>query len=840
MSINFSTAHSRFGALTAKQISGFVVLVGLLVCWNPSASAQLTEQDRKVLEWYDGLELETFAMLELVEVKTGWWSQIGNEGRKNKLIYGFLIQTSGKEFKVLTPGLQTFEFEKTAEGTPDHKIVDYKEIGLAEFAKQEAVREVDRFERGFDGKKASRALELMVLARACVSHSLDQVAHDLLVESEKQINRSRDVNDPPKTFQTKLGEDLAHYRIWLTLLKIDNPKISWEEINQDFTWIHTNFPGTRHAQRCRDSAKTLVSMIAENKAHKTPEDLEKLPKKQRVAELIFQLQSQDGAQDSQPGQCDIFYADRKRQRKAEVEGKPANPPSPGLQLFELGYAAVPQLIESLDDRRFTRSVGYHRNFYFSHAALRVGDCCKIILQRIANRRFSDRERSVKQQALAWWTEIESKGEKTFLIEATEAGDSNSAYQAHLLLKKYPDVAMSSIIKGAKKTKSQYVRSQMVTLAGEFIDKDQAREFVLGELKTADGIFVKFAAGEVLLKTKQRQLVVDYFVKNWRSLLEKNWIEPAPSGVMVMSPEHMIQFVAGMNAPAAISSLRDAYPKMKARVRMAMVTAFHVNQQGGCYTGGGIVSSPKVTFSEESENQIRALLLLALEDQHRYFEASGHWGEMAYQSPRMCDIAGHVLASRYADKYEFDFDGSRAKRNQQLIKILNQWRSAEGIDLLPLPKPRAVVESDSANQITSVEVSGNSAPLNEQWKQRVKSMNQSVLTADEIVKLLIAMADQQPDGVSGIFIECERYKPKEGFHVQIELTTEFSARGGSQQMWNGLGVGTVNGKNAAAARTGGFDRRQNPTAIFAHQRRIKHAAMMIVSAIWTIVSDFTMI
>ena len=826
-------------------------------------AAQLTENDRKLFDWYDGLEIHQFTKQQrLVEVDTGWWSQSGDEPPKNRSIHAFLLDESADEFSVMTLGLEKLTFKRTVDETPAHEKVGYRKVDLAKYTGQSVTRIAKEgpFDRFRDGSKVSPAAELFVLARACEVHSLEEVAHDLLEASERLINRSRDVNAPKSTFLEKLTQDLAHSRTWITFLKLDNAEIPWAEIQRDFAGIQKNFPDTKHWQRCKDSAELLANMIAKNKTHQVPDDLKSLPVAVQVTELIFQLQNQDGQQLGQPGSCDIFASERMHRWKAESEGRQPGPipKSPARQLVDLGHAAVPQLIEALDDQRFTRSVGYHRDFYFSHHVLRVSDCSRIILSQIANRGFYSQEGTVKQQVIDWWTAIESKGEKAVLIEAVEAGDSNSIYQASQLIEKYPEIALASIIKCAKKTDSQYVRSQMVELAGKFPDK--AQDFMVDELKTADGIFVKFAAGEALLKTDQRQLVVDYFSENWPALLKKNWITPAPSGVMVMEPEKMIGFVAGLNDPGAINSLRDSFSKMKVRVRMAMTTVFYPQNRGGIYSGGGIASLRDVEFSEDSEEAIQELLIQALNDQQRNFDAAGTWGTIEYHSPRICDLAGCVLAARYPGRYEFNFDASRIVREQQRIAIINQWRADNQMALLPSPKPRTETKLDAdklnaivgsigsadteakvsklvdqlksfgpnaypvlqkavqglpqnhlayqrlanlvqqlPNQISSVEISSRSAPLNDKWKHRMKTLNQSTLSASVIVDLVQQMARRQPEGVSGIAIECERLKLEQGFNVLIELTTEFNTRGGTQQMWDGSGYVAVNGKRVGSSR-----------------------------------------
>ena len=95
-------------------------------------------------------------------------------------------------------------------------------------------------------------------------------------------------------------------------------------------------------------------MIEEDKVHaaKKAPPLDELEGEALVAELIYQLRNQNGQQWSQPGACDIFLDERGEE-------------SPAGRLVAIGFPAVPQLIEVIEDKRFTRSVGYHRNFYFS-------------------------------------------------------------------------------------------------------------------------------------------------------------------------------------------------------------------------------------------------------------------------------------------------------------------------------------------------------------------------------------------------------------------------------------------------------------------------------------------
>jgi hypothetical protein len=131
---------------------------------------------------------------------------------------------------------------------------------------------------------------------------------------------------------------------------------------------------------------------------------------QRVAELIFQLRDQNGHQFSQPGSCDIFMDPRDGGLfGATNEGKPGSPAS---QLVAIGKPALSQLIDSVDDDRFTRCVEFHRSFYFSHRVIRVGECCVAIMHRISptGRVWdSEKDREKAKREMRTWFLGESEG-----------------------------------------------------------------------------------------------------------------------------------------------------------------------------------------------------------------------------------------------------------------------------------------------------------------------------------------------------------------------------------------------------------------------------------------------
>ena len=850
-----SVQHSfRYGAV-------YFALLCMILIGTPKTLAD--EEQDAIFKWYDSLGMPSFADKPFVKVHTGAWVAYGDTEPIAQPIHAFLITEKNEQFTIMTLGLEQRILTQTANGTPEYKKIGFAKLDLKTFAENslDRIHKEGPFDRQSRSIKVSPAVELLVIARACKSNALPDTARDLLLASKSMSNWGRDVNAPPATFQQKLGEDLAHAQIWQTILKFQETAISWKEIHRDFVSIHTNFPYSKHAERCKESAALVAKMIAENEQHKTPANLDILPVDQRVAELIFQLQYQNGRQYSQPGWCDIFYDDSIRTEKAKKAGKDPNSvtKSPATQLVNVGHDAVPQLIKALQDKRFTRSVGYHRDFYFSHRPLTVSECCKTILQQIAGRSF-DRD-STAQQATEWWQQMQSKGEKQMLIEAVQAGDHNSYGLAKKLLEKYPDDAFAAIVKGYENADSQFGRSRMIDVAAQTGPKAEA--FIYGKLQSKE-IYVKFAVGEALLETKYRQAVVDHFTQSWPKLLKQHWLPSIEqvNGKMVMEPESLISFVAALNDPKAIRSLHDEYDSMRIRARMAIVTTWYPESYGAS-TGGGIARLPRETeFTEKVDKEIEALLIHAMSDTERSLFANGSWASLQYHSPRMCDLAGRVVAHRYPDKYKFDFQASSNQREFQRTKIINRWRTDNKLERLPAFKPtiplpvdkplldkviRSIATSTNGatlkqdvltlkklgpaalpairktlnglpkahaargelellitelpHQISQIDIAANSAPLDAIWKNHIRNLKGSRLTADTIIETLKLMGNLRPEDASGIVIWCERINPEVGFHLTIDPTKTFRERGGTQRMWDATASGKKNGEFAFVTNNG---------------------------------------
>jgi hypothetical protein len=209
-----------------------------------------------------------------------------------------------------------------------------------------------------------------------------------------------------KSFRDTLATDLAVAELWRATLEFIDPSISRPALKTHLETIAKNYPRTRFGEDAKELAKRLRKMIREDEARQNRVfSARPLSRDEHISDLIFQLRDQTALQRGQPARCDIFRM---------IDGS-SN--SPAHQLLAIGYPAVPQLITALDDKSLSRCVAFHRNFYFSHFPLSVGNCALQILEKIAGQRFFVRTNatylytpeqiaSARNDALTWWREAQ--------------------------------------------------------------------------------------------------------------------------------------------------------------------------------------------------------------------------------------------------------------------------------------------------------------------------------------------------------------------------------------------------------------------------------------------------
>lgn len=477
----------------------------------------LSPAEQKLFAWLDTLGFPDLAQRQFVQVKP---QDLARPLAFDRLPRGFLLSENEQTFTVFTLDLERITFQTAAAPRARTPSAGYQTLDLVQEVRTVLTRmsrpDYDRRQGRFYRKTSDRA-EAVLLARACLANGLGNVVHELVDQAAALRGEQTGKPSGVDGLQLALTEDLGTTVIWLNTLALGDPAVSRAELLERFRSFSQKFAGTRHAPQADETAKILERMVKEDVEHEQrKKPLSEMTMDERVAELIYQLRDQNGRQWKQPGGCEIFLDPRDDQGLfMEIENVAEGSGSPATQLLWIGFEAVPQLIEHLEDDTLTRSVGYGRDFRFSHEALRVRDCARAILHRISALPYDGYFTPYKVET--WWKEFQKKGEKQSLIEGVTAVTQNSTAQAWRLMKKHPDAALAAMITGAKKTDKPWIRTGFVELASQ-IPGDQSTAFLLSELQAGPDLRIRTSAAKALVLRKHPD-AIPALIREWEQLTE---------------------------------------------------------------------------------------------------------------------------------------------------------------------------------------------------------------------------------------------------------------------------------------------------------------------------------
>ncbi len=514
----------------------------------PATPGATTQEAQRAFAWFDTLGFPDVHGKPLVLVRrSASRLQLSDAVGERNGTLAVLTSSDEKHFSVLTTALKELTFDKTPATTAPSDSTDYESVELKPQAEQllqtlrapHATGAAAMWQRF--GERMTESAEGFILARICDANNLPDLANELYAAASTVPIRGNQVGG---ALETRLPNELADSLIWQYVLDFEDPTVSRATLLKEFERFAKDFPKSTHAPLASETVSILQEMVREDSEHPTTRPLAELPIKERVAELIFQLRDQNGHQWSQPGSCDIF-ADERREK------------SPASQLVAIGFDAVPQLINALDDTRFTRCVGFHRNFYFSHHVLRVGDCAVEIVERIAGRQFfnprttnsamqKDGETlTTKKLVQDWWKEVQTKGEKQVLIEAVTAGNGNSVSQADRLIAKCPDAALDAIVKGAHAASDEYVQEGLTSICGK-LPGESAVPFLRDQMAHGKSLSVRLAAAGVLLNHDVPE-AIPAMIAEWKA-----WPKEDPQD----GAGNLMSFLANCNSEQAIAAFAE--------------------------------------------------------------------------------------------------------------------------------------------------------------------------------------------------------------------------------------------------------------------------------------------
>jgi len=399
----------------------------------------------EVYHWLDGLGFPDLARCPTVRVATGAWSVHAPGAPQKTFLQGFLVADDGQRFEVFLPDELTTQSFRRTDATATllaavyHKPGDLREDQQRWWEQRRAHFDTAHEWAPYNPVHAGAFIcECCLRAWACFKAGLPELASQAFA-CARTIHAAAEVNPPGRSLRQHVSDEIAHLLMWQAIQAFGDPTISRRELLGRFEHILDRFPLSaevapnqderfgwvvgRHTQQAQEAVTLLCRMIAEDDEHarQPVRPLQELPRQEQIAELIFHLRDQNGRQTCQPGSCRVFADERGEQ-------------SPAHQLVRLGFDAVPQLIDALEDERFTRSVGFYRDYCFSHHVLRVGDCALEILEQIAGRTFwqgtytnaamvkDGQAAQTKQLVLAWWNELQRDQDRQHTTEPECRGE----------------------------------------------------------------------------------------------------------------------------------------------------------------------------------------------------------------------------------------------------------------------------------------------------------------------------------------------------------------------------------------------------------------------------------
>ena len=159
--------------------------------------------------------------------------------------------------------------------------------------------------------------------------------------------------------------------LWWIIEHFDKVETPRDKL-RDLLVLHAKlFPDSKHADRVKSHLNVVERMLGEDRP----------PNENKFEQLIFDLRDLNMRQWHQPNRGLRIIGEGSLRFDGQL-GKTNPNPDAAQQLVDIGYDAIPLLIDHIDDDTLTRSVDYWRNFTFSHRVLTVGECCRQIIDTI--------------------------------------------------------------------------------------------------------------------------------------------------------------------------------------------------------------------------------------------------------------------------------------------------------------------------------------------------------------------------------------------------------------------------------------------------------------------------
>ena len=726
---------------------------------NDTAAATTDEEIAATAAWFDSLDLlpdlRDKPYIEISHRKT--WVQGAMVERFRER--GFLLAENDKTYTLFCDGVDrppgfssdgwrfgVKQFSKLPPDAADLSKGSVRRLDLAAVA-AETIAEAQKLEPRAEkwkesfGQNPSDRTALFILARCCsrqghadLAKKLDAALLDL---SAKPTNNPNATNAPIRNLVEK---DIVLSWMWRAVVEIGKPAVSRPELLTQFERVARDFPASEHHDKAAAYAATLRTMIADDEAHAaSAKAWTQMSREEQVHEWIFRLRDQHGEQSGEPGGVELL----------EWMTPPGSEPSPGLHLVQLGYAAVPALIEALDDHRLTRSVQCGRSFHFSHYPLTVSDCAQAILSRISGRRFQAGQGQEPPRAavMDWWRQTEGAGEKEMLVKNVRAAIDWCDPQIQRLIELDAEAAVGALRDGIATSRVNWVQAQMIASLGT-IQSDAATNVLRDESKQCASMQGRVAAAQALSRRGKNDLV-PAMIAEWNQ-----W--DGYTRTHYEYPDSLIAFLSHCGDVAAMKALEERFSTLPAHDKVKVLGWATGTQQR--------YGSPPVEQTQiptEAAAVAEQLAISALEDPATNITGVATLEGVHFMSPRVCDLAAYALAKAWPQRYAFTWAESPFLRDAQIITLRNLWRSAHGLTPLPLP-----IRPSHSAAVTDPNIVAGCRWIDGREIHDLPISVGKPLTADDLFETIVQLESARPPGCTAFHVTVDRSADHDGIAVEI--------------------------------------------------------------------------
>jgi hypothetical protein len=184
-------------------------------------------------------------------------------------------------------------------------------------------------------------------------------------------------------------------------------------------------------------------------------------------------------------------------------------------------------------------------------------------------------------------------------------------------------------------------------------------------------------------------------------------------------------------------------------------------------GGGfsMLEPARKPLMLEAQDVAIALLIHALED---ITLLGSHRGLMEDTGARICDRAAWALHRIQPETYSFSYKAGRRQRELERITMINTWRTANNLELLPVPAAPPELEPQHALQITHFADLSPEVTAGEALREKVITLVGTDFQGNTLPSLIQWIASTPVTGIRGVEIDVRRNKDLRGVEIEMRL------------------------------------------------------------------------